>query len=144
MGATFSGGGIDLSFIAVADLNSYQFHFVAAAASTSGCQQYVNVGSGGSDPGPIGVLQNDPKISGNAAVRVVGTTQLYVNAAGSTIHFGRLLTCASDGHGQVADYTPVGTGCALVAHAMSLGYTTSDSAVIEALLIPYSLMISGS
>jgi hypothetical protein len=144
MGAVFSGGGIDISMAATADMDSYQYHFAATSGCTSGSVGWVSVGSGGSNPGPIGVLQNDPKINGPADIRVAGTTQLYVNAAGSTIHFGRLLTCGSDGHGELADYTPVAGGSALVAHAMALGHTTGDGVIIEALLLPYSLMISGS
>ena len=138
------GNGIDLSFEAGSNMNSYQYHWVGSMGATAAVVGQVYIVGGGSNPGPLGVAQNDPKSGGELKVRMVGSTQLVVNGAASTIHFGRMLTCASDSHGECFNYTGVGTGSALVAHAIALGYTETDGAIIEAFVMPWSLMGSGS
>lgn len=143
MGATF-GDGIDITFVANANLNAVQYHFVQTTGSLAADVGDVEAGTGGCNPGVLGVLQNDPASGVSAAVRMIGSTQLYVNAAGSTIHFGRLLTCASDGHGELFDYTAAAGGSPVVSHAIALGHTTSDGAIIEAFVVPNMLMMSGS
>lgn len=119
--------GIDHNFVAETDLDDYQYHFVRSSGSTSGSVSYVNVGNGASNPGPLGVLQNDPNTGQEAQVRMFGSTQLVVNGAGSTIYFGRFLTAGSDGHGEPIDYS-----AASVAHAIALDHCTGDGVTIEA------------
>lgn len=138
------GNGIDLSFEAGSNMDDYQYHWVGTMGTTAAVVGRVYIVGGGSNPGPLGVLQNDPRSGAEAKVRMMGSTQLRVNAAGSTIHFGRLLTCASDSHGELFNYIPITTGSAVVCHAISLGYTTSDGAIIEAFVMPWSVMESGS
>lgn len=138
MAATFQGG-ITVSLEAAADLNSYQYHFVRSAGTSSGSCA-VNVSSGASNPGPIGVLQNDPNADQAAEVMIFGTTQLYVNAAGGTIVFGQQLKSASDGHGEASGATAASPVC----HAISLGYTTADGVIIEAICAPWMWPVSGS
>jgi hypothetical protein len=138
------GDGIDLSFQAKNDLNSYQYHFVESEGPASGSSGVVDVGTGGSNTGPLGVLQNDPNVGEAAAVRMIGSTLLYVNAAGSTITFGRLLTCGSDGHGEPVSYSAGATGSAYIGHAIALDYTTSDGVAIECWIQPYMLVQAAS
>lgn len=146
------GNGIDISFEAWKDMGDYQYHFVGASGSAVGYvgKVYISGGSAGSsaatgsDPGPLGVLQNDPQVSGEASVRMVGSTQLYVNAGTCNIYFGGLLTCASDSHGESIDSTATAAGSAIPFHAISLAYTTSDGVLIEAFVRPWGLMSSGS
>lgn len=136
--------GFDVSFEAKADLNDYQYHFVQSEGPASGSAGVVNVGTGGSNTGPAGVLQDDPRAGGAGKIRMMGVTKLRVNAAGSTIVFGRLLTCGSDGHGEPFDYASALAGSPLAAHAIALSYTTADDVVIQALINPYMCVVAGS
>ena len=131
--------GIDSSALAKADLNSYQYHFVQSEGPASGSVGYVNVATGASLPGPIGVLQNDPNAGQEAQIRHLGSTQLVVNAAGSAIGYGRYLTCGSDGHGE-----PVDDSSASLAFAWAMGYTTSDGATLECWVQPFMYITTGS
>ena len=139
----FHSGAIPISFEAIEDLNDYQYHF-AQLGLTSASVGKVTVGTGGSDPYPIGVIQNDPKIGGTADVVMLGPTLLRVNAAGSTINAGRLLKCGSTGHGEPFDYAAVVGGSSLNANAVALQYTTDDDVLIEVFVNPFMAAVAGS
>lgn len=116
--------GIDQTYIAAIDLSASQYHFVKAG-SVSGEVTLHNV-AGGS---PLGVLQNDPKASEMATVRVFGFTKVKVNceAAASPLVFGNFVKAASDGRvcgalNPAASVTQVGiaqesvsSGCGMLA-----------------------------
>ena len=70
-----------------------------AAASTAG---NVGLGTGGSNPAPLGVIQNSPSQGQAAEVITLGPTFLQARCATCTLNFGRFLVCASDGVFDVA------------------------------------------
>ena len=84
-------------------------------------------------------LSNALATGQEAQVRHLGSTQLVVNAAGSTISYGRYLTCGSDGHGE-----PVDDSSASLAYAWAMGYTTSDGATLECWVQPFMYITTGS
>jgi len=139
----FHAGAIGISFEAVVDMNDYQYHFMQLGL-TSASVGKIAVGTGGSNPYPVGVLQNDPKINSTGDVTLFGPTLLRVNACGSTINAGRLLKCGSTGHGEPFDYADVLAGSALNANAIALDYTTDDDVIIEAFINPYMACVAGS
>jgi hypothetical protein len=139
-----SGNSITIPFEAKADLNASQYHFVQTEGLAAGSVNMVNVGTGASNPGPLGVLQNDPKAAAEAAVTMVGPTYVRANAAGSTIHQGRFLCCGSDGHAEPTNYVNATTGSPLIANAISLSHTTADDVLIEAFVFPAMIYVTGS
>jgi len=140
----FHSGAIGITAQAKADLGDYQYHFVKSEGPASGSVNMVNVGSAGSAPYPMGVLQNDPKVDGAADVAMLGPTLLRVNAAGSTIVQGTFLVCGSDGHGEPLQYAATLAGSSQNANAVSLGYTTGDGVLIEVWANMHICATSGS
>jgi len=86
--------GLDISCAAAADLSDYQYHFVYLTDDLT-----VNVA--GALARVCGILQNKPSAAGVAArVRISGLSKLV---AGEAAAVGKMITCKSDGHGEVAD-----------------------------------------
>ena len=116
------GGGWvwDETFTANADLDAYQYH----AVTMGSVAREVKVGTGGSGPVPLGVLQNDPNVGEAAAVRIMGRTKCWASV-GTAITYGDFLYCGSIGHLEVA--------AGSVASAFALEALASGSAIIEVL-----------
>ena len=131
--------GIDTSALADANLTTKQYHFVMSSGVASGSAERVILGTGASNPAPMGVLQNDPNTGEEAQVRRLGSTLLVVNTAGSTVAYGRYLTCASTGQAEPQDYS-----AGSLAHAYAMNYLASGSAIIECWVQPGMYVISGS
>lgn len=92
-----SGDGIDITLTASGDQNSNQYKFVQGA-TTAG--RFL-VATGASGPGPIGVLQDDPRSLDAGRIRVQGITQLWIDGA-TAVAYMDYITCGSDGRGVVA------------------------------------------
>jgi hypothetical protein len=121
--------GIDLPFSASGDLSSYQYFFVKVS-DTAG---YVNLATGGSAPGTVGVLQNAPKGGEAAQVRVIGDTKIRVTENG-IIAVGDYIEAASDGGAQLLS----GSCCEGIAvEAMATG-----SGYIRAVLRPMTSVLN--
>jgi len=123
MGANYNVG-IDLPFSASGDLNTYQYHFVKPA----GTAKRVDLATGGSNPAPLGVLQNDPASLDGATVRIFGSTLL--RCVGAAIAYGDFLAAGSTGMGEVA---AASTANAIALGAMSAG---GASVLVEAFVFP--------
>jgi hypothetical protein len=118
------------TFIAHADLDAYQYHFVESSGSAH--DGYVQLCSSGSTTyGPIGILQNEPGAAGDAAeVMIYGFSQLYCTAPGTRILNGDFITSDASGHGVV-------TTTASLAHAVAMqNADASEVCLIEVMLIP--------
>jgi Uncharacterized conserved protein (DUF2190) len=113
--------GLDLSFTAAVDLNSYQYYFVNAG-SVAGEVIYAST-TGASC---LGVLQNDPKAGEEATVRVLGVTKVK---AGNAIAYGAVVTTASDAQ---ANTFVVATACT---HAVGIGLETISNSSIGKILL---------
>ena len=126
--ANYSGWGLGLSFYADQDFSSCgQYRFVVPASTAD----YVKLAAT-ANASVLGVIQNNPKSGEVATVRVLGTTQLRIDAA-SAASFGGYLKAGSDGQG--VGYESV--TASVQAIAMALEAMTSGSGVnIEALLLP--------
>lgn len=86
----------DLSFTTESDLSTYQYYFVKFDTSEL-------VTACGANEKTLGVLQNAPDGSSNAAtavVRVGGVSKLKLDEA---VAFGNFLTCSASSKGEVAD-----------------------------------------
>lgn len=97
-----TGAGVRDTLIAAVDLSSYQWCFVKAG-SVSG---EVNLATGGSDPYPIGILENDPKAGEGALVCFFGKTKVSASAClpdntGSAINIGSNLVAGPGGRAHV-------------------------------------------
>lgn len=75
-----TGPGIRISMKANADLNAYQWHFVRTGSVVG----EVAAATGGSNPGILGVLENDPRTGEEALVCVQGLTKVSASGALST------------------------------------------------------------
>lgn len=106
-------------FSASGDLNDVQYRFVQAATTSPRVLQ----ATGGSNPYPLGVLQNDPRSGEAANVCIGGVTWLYVDAAASAISYGALINCGSTGLGvpQGATSGSVAFAAQVVGDAVSTG-----------------------
>ncbi len=130
--ATYGGWGLDESFTAATNLSASQWHFVQAG-SISG---EVAICTGGSIPGPIGILQNDPLAGEAATVRLFGISKLSTCAAvqpgvaASAIIMGDFLVSGSSGTG----YHSSGTGS--VMNAIALEALASGGGIIKVLVLP--------
>jgi hypothetical protein len=123
-----SGQGIDITLSASGDMDSNQYRFVTTA-STAGRFQ---LSTGGSGPGPIGVLQNDPRSLDAGSIRVAGITNLMVEAD-TAIGYGDYITSGSGGQGVVA-----ATAGSNAYYAVSLADVASGSGVIIPALLQTS------
>jgi hypothetical protein len=129
-GVNYSGWGWDAPFSASGDLGAAQYRFVQPAQT----YRLVERSTGGSAPAPLGILQNDPNTGEEAAVRVLGTSYLYVSTACGNIGYRDFLTAGSDGQGVLAG----GAGAGSALHAMALPpstITAGSGILIEALLL---------
>ena len=121
--AFYSGLGLDLPFTASGDMNSYQYYFVKCASTSN----RIDVATGGSDPAPIGVIQNDPYSTDLATVRVLGISKVFVSSS-VAIQVGNLLTAGSAGAAEIVN----SDGSAF--HAVALEDISAGSGYIAALL----------
>ena len=81
----------DLTLVADVDLTAGQYLFVTVA-STAG---RVKLGTGASNPYPLGVLQNSPSAGEGARIRWLGVTQLLAGANSTCpIANGRFLSAS--------------------------------------------------
>lgn len=125
MSTTYSGQAIELGhLVADVDMNSHQYKFVTTA-STAGS---FKLGTGGSNPTPLGVLQNDPRSGEPGEIRILGSTKV---AASGAIGFGDFVVCGSNAFAIAQS----GTGSA-PAMGIALTAITSGSGYIECLLTP--------
>lgn len=83
-------------FTADVDLTTAQYKFVTPASLVD----RVKLGTGASNPGPLGVLQNSPSAGEGAKVMVDGFTKLKGRAATCNLVYGRPFVCASDGFAE--------------------------------------------
>lgn len=84
---------LDITLKAHDDLSTYQYHFVKMSADNE-----VDVCGAGETA--IGILQNKPKVAGQAArVRVMGASRIV---AGETLAFGNYIESGASGVGAVA------------------------------------------
>ncbi len=126
--------GLDLPFSASGDLGSYQYYFVKAAST----KQYVDIATGGSNPIPIGVLQNDPYSGDSAIVRVAGISKVYVSGS-VAIQVGNLLTVSGCGGMEVVN----SNGSAFSAIALE-DITAGAGGYIAALLRPMTGVLAST
>jgi len=87
---------LDLGMEASQNLNTKQYYLVKL--SGSGTPQGVEIGTSNTDV-ILGVLQNEPKETEAANVRVNGTSKV---ACGSPFAIGDILTCHTDGRARKA------------------------------------------
>ena len=121
--AVGSGWAWDITLLANADMDSYQYH----AVTTGSVAGEFKLGNGGSGPIALGVLQNDPKVGQEGQIRMLGKTKAYATI-GTAITYGDLLSCGSIGHYELA--------AGSVYSAIALKALASGTAVIEILLVP--------
>lgn len=86
------GGTCDITFVAEADLRSYQYHIVKVTSTAN----QVTVAS--SATGTIGVLQNAPNINEQALVRISGPSKCILDGT-TDIAAGDGILSDSSGHG---------------------------------------------
>ncbi len=131
----YSGFGIDLPFKSASDMDAYQYHFVKL--DTVMGSPYVNLATGGSNPRPFGVLQNDPLAEGAANVRVAGVSIVRVSSSGA-LNVGDMVRCGSDGHGEKILATA--SGCV----GLVLQEMTAGCGLISVLLYPWASKVIGT
>ncbi len=132
--ANYSGMGLDLPFSACGDLNDYQYCCVKAACTAF----YVEPATGGSDPMPLGILQNDPYSTGQATVRVAGVSKVWYSSSGAVaISYGNFLTCIG-ATGQLG----LATGSAYM--GIALEDAPTGSGFISMLIRPTLTQIAGT
>jgi hypothetical protein len=100
MAKIFQDDYLPVSLLADADLSAKQYYCVRAASTAD----YVATANGGSDPGPIGVQQDDDAdtVGDSLSVKTFGFTKAVVAActvagAACDIDFGHYLVAGSDG-----------------------------------------------
>ena len=125
-----NNGIVGVGFVAGADYsastNQYKFVALSASADT------VVTGTGGSLPGPIGILQNSPCAGEEARVFGYGMySKLQVDASTCAVTPGNFLICASDGQGEKVTSTG-----SVIFNAQAIGSVASGSAVIEVIMLP--------
>lgn len=129
--ARYQNDGISLAtYIADADLsgsaNLYRF---VRASSTYGNAQ---IATGGSNPGPLGVLHEAASAGQAIGVKTLGHTPLVGRNSGCNLLIGNYIVCASDGVAQSA--SAVGDADGLSWGRWLGPNITSGSAVGEAVL----------
>lgn len=116
------------SFTADVDLSSTcaLYRFVTVASTYDA----VKLATGGSNPLPLGVLQNSPSQNSAAEVVLFGPTILTGRASTCNLNIGKNFFCASDG---VAEGLVLASGC--IVNGTWLGPAiTSGSAYGEAFI----------
>jgi hypothetical protein len=107
------------TFIASADLSTYQYHAVKLSAANT-------VALCGNNERAIGILQDKPAAAGAAALVCIGGTSKLV--AGELIAVGKHITSKADGHGEVAD------AAGEWVFALALENSAADGEIIEVLM----------
>lgn len=129
--ANYQGvGNIFASFVADDDLTAKQYLLVNAAST----RDYVKAGTSGSNPLPIGVLQNDPSAGQGALVAVLGFAKAKCRVmAACDLRMGRYLVGASDGFLE-----PIAVvGEIAIARYFGPTNTTGDASILaDVLLFP--------
>lgn len=135
-----TGNGIRESFVAAVDLSSYQWHFVKAG-SVSG---EVNVSTGGSDPYPLGILENDPTAGQEAIVCLFGLSKVSASARASGT--GAAACAIAMGGNIVSSSLGLGVkGAASAINAIALETVTSGTGgVIRVFVLSPGATIVGS
>jgi hypothetical protein len=108
----FTQSQLCISLSASGDADTWQFHFV----KLSGGDENFDIATGGSGPGPIGVLQNDPRSGDVGSIAIAGRTKVYGDGSSTAIGIGDWVTAGSDGEAIVAAGSTV-YGQALMASA---------------------------
>lgn len=85
-------------FIADKDLTAKQYYFVMSTSTPNN----VDVATGASNPGPIGVLQNSPSAGAEAEVWLFGPTKVVGITATCLLKVGKYITCSSAGQAETA------------------------------------------
>lgn len=116
-------GIADLTFSASGDMSSNQYKFMKMASTA----KRVLLANGASNPGPIGILQNDPLSGEPASVKVWGTTQVWFSGS-ANVSYGDFLVSGSAGGAEKA--------ALCTANAIALETITAGSGYIEALVFP--------
>jgi hypothetical protein len=100
MAKVFQDDYLPVSFMADTDLTAKQY-YCATAASTD---YYVKVADGGSDPAPVGVIQDDnaSNVGEAMSVKTFGFTKAWVagyaeGGVACAVAFGHFLVAGSDG-----------------------------------------------
>ena len=121
----FDLGGL----VANADMNSNQYKFMRCG-STAG---EFKLGNGACNPVPLGVLQDDPRQGDAGAIRIYGTTKLYVDGD-TDIAFADFIIAGSVGQGKV------NASASSIHNAIALEAATAAGSgnLIEVLLTPWA------
>ena len=124
------------TFVANADLGSYQYYCVACGSVVG----EVKRATGASGPGIIGILQNNPYAGDLANVCIFGVTKAKVSAkvladTSLAVATNDFLTCGSTGWLQPR---PTGAcSASTICNALALEAVASgESGIIEVLLLP--------
>ena len=89
-------GVADVAFIADVDLTAGQYYAVTGASTAN----KVALATGGSNPAPLGVLQNSPSAGQEARVRMFGPNKLFVKTpSGSALNLWSYVTVNASGQG---------------------------------------------
>ena len=97
---------VDLPMIADVDLSaSGQYRFVTPASTVGN----VKLSTGGSNPTPLGVLQNAPVAGQPARVRIFGISSMNASPGACNIALGSFITSSSTGTACLATCTGAGT-----------------------------------
>lgn len=128
--ARYSGFAFDYPMSACGDLSGSgagggQYLFVMQSSTA----KRVMKATGGSNPAPIGVLQNSPRSGEEATVRVLGSTQVYADGD-TAIGYGDYVSSGSGG------MAVVNAGSSVAGIAME-ALTSGTGVLIEVLLVPY-------
>lgn len=122
-----SGWGFSIGhLLADVDMNSHQWKFVTTASIAG----KFKLGTGASNPVPLGVLQDDPRSGEPGQIRILGTAKV---AASGAITYGAHVLCASNGFAMAAGAASAAT------QGIALGALASGSGYIEILLLPNGL-----
>jgi hypothetical protein len=123
--------GFDKSFKAAVDLSASQYYFVKAG-SVAGEVTINNVSAGS----VLGVLQNKPKATEAANVRMLGTSKVRANseATASPLTYGGFVKSGSDG--MAIGYTNSTASQFAAGIMLDTAYTTGCGAYVEIFLLP--------
>ena len=124
--STYSGQAIELGhLVADVDMATHQWKFVTNASSAGNFKP----ATGGCNPQPFGVLQDNPRAGHPGTIRVYGSTK--VGASGA-IGYGDFVTSGSHWFAIAV------SSASSIAAGIALGAITSGFGYIEVLLMPVS------